>query len=328
VPKARKFLQRHLIISKSKKFSMRLLFMGTPAFATPTLAALLAAGHEVVGVFTRAPAPAGRGMEPKRSPVHAMADTFKVPVFTPKTLRDESAMQQITALQPDAAVVIAYGMLLPQAILDIPRLGCLNAHASLLPRWRGAAPIHRAIIAGDTQTGVCIMRMEAGLDTGPVGLCESLPLDAEATTGEIHDVLAERSADLMVRALAALERGSLHFQPQPEEGMTYAAKIRNDEALIDWTRPALDVHNHIRGLSPHPAAFFLLPDGIRIKVLRSLVPEGTTDLLAGSWLKTPDGTVTGDIACGDGRVVRLVQVQRAGKAAQPFAAFANGLRVN
>lgn len=290
---------------------MRIIFMGTPDFAVPTLTEIVGRGHDVVAVYSRAPAPGGRrGLDLVPSPVHAVAERFGLPVFTPKTLRGEEAAEQVRSLSADVAVVVAYGMLLPQAVLDAPALGCLNLHGSLLPRWRGAAPIQRAVMAGDRETGVAVMRMEAGLDTGPVGLLERIAIGPDMTAGELHDRMMIVGADLMGRALAALERGGLHFTPQPEEGVLYAHKIEKAEARIDWTRPAQEVHNRIRGLSPFPGAWFALEDGTRVKVLRSALAQG-----AGA-----PGTVLGtdlSIACGSG-AVRLVELQKAGK--QPMAA--------
>ncbi|MFG1396649.1 methionyl-tRNA formyltransferase [Roseixanthobacter pseudopolyaromaticivorans] len=291
---------------------MRIVFMGTPDFAVPTLSEIVARGHDVVAVYTRAPAPAGRrGLDLTPSPVHAVAEKFGLPVFTPKTLRTEEAAAQMRELKADVAVVVAYGLILPQPILDAPELGCLNLHASLLPRWRGAAPIQRAVMAGDTETGIAVMKMEAGLDTGPVGLLERVSIGPDMTSGELHDALMVLGADLMGRALAALERGGLHFTPQSEEGVLYAAKIAKSEARIDWSRPGREVHNQIRGLSPFPGAWFPLgADEARVKVLRATLAEG-----AGA-----PGTVLDDgltIACGEG-AVRLVQLQKAGK--QPMGA--------
>ncbi|MFG1424763.1 methionyl-tRNA formyltransferase [Roseixanthobacter glucoisosaccharinicivorans] len=291
---------------------MRIVFMGTPDFAVPTLSEIVARGHDVVAVYTRAPAPAGRrGLDLTPSPVQAVAEKFGLPVFTPKTLRTEEAAEQMRAFNADVAVVVAYGLILPQPILDAPELGCLNLHASLLPRWRGAAPIQRAVMAGDAQTGIAVMKMEAGLDTGPVGLLERVAIGPDMTAGELHDALMVLGADLMGRALAALERGGLHFTPQGEDGVLYAAKIAKSEARIDWSRPAREVHNQIRGLSPFPGAWFPLgADEARVKVLRATLAEG---------IGAP-GTVLDDglaIACGDG-AVRLVQLQKAGK--QPMGA--------
>ncbi|MGL4494831.1 MAG: methionyl-tRNA formyltransferase, partial [Beijerinckiaceae bacterium] len=225
---------------------MRVIFMGTPDFAVPVLARI-AGQHEVVAVYSRAPAKSGRGMQVRPSPVHALADQLGIPVFTPATLKTPEAQAEFASYEADVAVVVAYGMLLPKAILDTPPDGCLNVHASLLPRWRGAAPIHRAIIAGDTETGVMVMRMEEGLDTGPVAMVERTPIGPDETTGDLHDRLKMLGADLIERALAALSRGTLHFTPQAEDGVTYAKKILNDEARIDFSASAATVHNLIRG---------------------------------------------------------------------------------
>ena len=291
---------------------MRIVFMGTPDFAVPTLSEIVGRGHDVVAVYTRAPAPAGRrGLDLTPSPVHAVAERFGLPVFKPKSLRGEEAAETFRAHGADVAVVVAYGLILPQAILDAPRLGCLNLHGSLLPRWRGAAPIQRAIMAGDRETGVAVMQMEAGLDTGPVGLVERIPIGPDMTAGELHDRMMVIGADLMGRALAALERGGLAFTPQPATGVEYAAKIEKAETRIDWSRPAQEVHDRIRGLSPFPGAWFPLgPEQARVKVLRSTLAEGSA----------APGTVLDDrltIACGAG-AVRLVELQKAGK--QPMGA--------
>ena len=301
---------------------LRVVFMGTPDFAVPTLSEILGQGHEVAAVYTRAPAAAGRGMTLKPSPVQALAERFGLPVLTPKSLRGEAAAQTFRAHGADVAVVVAYGLILPKAILDAPRLGCLNLHASLLPRWRGAAPIQRAVMAGDAETGVAIMRMEEGLDTGPVALVERVAIGPDATAGEVHDRLMSLGADLMVRALAALSRGALTFTPQPDESVTYAAKIGNDEARIDWARPAREVHDRIRGLSPWPGAFFEADLGRgreRVKVLRNARAEGSG---APGTLLDAECTV----ACADG-AVRLLQVQRAGKAPMPAQEFLRGVRL-
>lgn len=297
---------------------LRLVFMGTPDFAVPTLIELAARGHEIVAVYTRAPKPAGRGMDMQITPVEREARRLELPVFRPKTLRTEDAQEVFRAHNADAAVVVAYGLILPTAVLDAPKLGCFNVHASLLPRWRGAAPINRAVMAGDAESGVTIMRMDEGLDTGAMAMIDRLPIGADMTAGELHDALAPLGADLMARALGALERGTLTLTPQPEAGITYAEKIRKDETRINWTRPWAEVHNHIRGLSPFPGAWFEL-NGVRVKVLRSTKGEGAG--VAGTAL---DDRLT--IACGDG-AVRLVQVQRAGK--QPMSAedFLRGTKV-
>jgi methionyl-tRNA formyltransferase len=294
---------------------LRLVFMGTPDFAVPTLAAIIGRGHDVAAVYTRAPQPAGRGMELRPSPVAREAQRFGVAVLTPKTLRAHEAQEVFCAHQADAAVVVAYGLILPKPILDAPRLGCFNLHASALPRWRGAAPINRAIMAGDAETAVVAMKMAEGLDTGPMAMAARVAIGPDMTAGELHDELARLGADLMVRALDALEHGRLLLTPQPEAGVTYAAKIDKGETRIDWTRPWKAVHDHCRGLSPFPGAWFELPgsagaSAVRIKVLRTTRCDGTA----------PPGTVTDSkftVACGDG-AVRILELQRAGR--QPMTA--------
>ncbi len=303
--------------------SLRVTFMGTPDFAVPTLTEIIGQGHEVVSVYSRAPAPAGRGMELRPSPVQLTAERFGIPVFTPKTLKTPEAAEIMASHEADVAVVVAYGLILPQAILEVPELGCLNLHASLLPRWRGAAPIQRAIMAGDAETGVCVMKMEAGLDTGPVGMVERLAIDRDATAGELHDRLAVLGADLMVRALAALGRGGLRFTPQAEEGVTYASKIGNDEARLSWNRPARQVHDLVRGLSPFPGAFVETDLGRgpeRLKVLRAALAGGAAEP---GTLLNDEGTV----ACLEG-ALRLVQVQRAGKGPMSAGEFLRGARLS
>jgi methionyl-tRNA formyltransferase len=301
---------------------MRIVFMGTPDFAVPVLSEIIGHGHEVVAVYTRAPKPAGRGMDLRRSPVHTLAENFSIPVLTPKTLRTGEAAEIFAGHAADVAVVVAFGLILPKPILEAPKLGCLNLHASLLPRWRGAAPIQRAIMAGDAQTGVMVMRMEEGLDTGPIGMAEVLPIAADATAGDLHDALSRVGADLMVRALAALSQDALQFRAQPAEGVTYAAKIDKTECRIDWAQEAAAVHNHIRGLSPFPGAYCEADFGKgpeRVKVLRSRVAAGRGD----------PGEFVGEgltIACGRGSV-ELLQVQRAGKAAMPAEEFLRGVRL-
>ena len=288
---------------------MRLVFMGTPDFAVPTLMEIAGRGHDVAAVYTRAAKPAGRGMALQPSPVERAAQGLGIPVFTPATLKSEEAQATFRSLGAEATVVVAYGLILPKPILDAPPLGCFNVHASLLPRWRGAAPINRAIMASDTESGVTIMKMDEGLDTGAIALADRVPIPDTMTAGELHDVLARLGADLMARALGALERGSLTLTPQPEQGATYAAKIGNSETRIDWSRPAKAVHDHIRGLSPFPGAWFEL-DGVRVKVLRAARAEGS-----GAPGTVLDAQLT--VACGDG-AVRLLHVQKAGK--QPMSA--------
>jgi methionyl-tRNA formyltransferase len=293
---------------------LRLVFMGTPDFAVPTLAAIVGRGHDVPAVYTRAPQPAGRGMELRPSPVEREARGFGLAVLTPKTLRTAEAQEEFRSHRADAAVVVAYGLILPKPVLDAPRLGCFNLHASALPRWRGAAPINRAVMAGDAGTGVVVMRMEEGLDTGPMAMTARVAIGPDMTAGELHDELARVGANLMVYALDMLEHGALRPIPQPAEGVTYAAKIDKNETRIDWTKPWKAVHDHCRGLSPFPGAWFELQgaakETVRIKVLRTTRGDG-----AG-----PPGTVLDDrltIACGDG-AVRILDLQRAGR--QPMKA--------
>ncbi|GHA31781.1 methionyl-tRNA formyltransferase [Devosia pacifica] len=298
---------------------MRVIFMGTPDFAVPTLTEIVAAGHEIVAVYTRAPKPAGRGKSERRSPVHEQAESLGLPVFTPKSLKGIAEQDVFASHAADVAVVVAYGLLLPKPILDAPRMGCLNLHGSLLPRWRGAAPIQRAVMAGDERTGVMVMHMDEGLDTGPVGLVDEMPIGPDMTTGELHDAMMRVGADLMGRALAALERQSLEFTPQQQEGVTYASKIEKSETRIDFSRPAEEVHNHIRGLSPFPGAWFELGIGgkpVRVKALRSQIATG--DAAPGTIL---DGLT---IACGTG-AVRLVQVQREGRGPMDAETFLRGV---
>jgi methionyl-tRNA formyltransferase len=295
---------------------MRIVFMGTPDFAVPALEALIAAGHEVACVYCQPPRPAGRGKKDRPAPVHARAEALGLKVRHPVSLRDATAQAEFAALGADVAVVVAYGLILPQAVLDAPRLGCVNIHASLLPRWRGAAPIHRAIMAGDAETGVCIMRMEAGLDTGPVLLRGRTAIGAGETTGGLHDRLARMGADLVVEALAGLE--TLVPAPQPDEGVTYAQKIDKAEARIDWSRPAAEVDRLIRGLSPFPGAWTWI-GGERVKLLASRMSEG----------RGAPGEVLDDalsVACGQG-AVQLLRLQRAGRGAQDREAFLRGMPV-
>jgi methionyl-tRNA formyltransferase len=288
--------------------SLRIAFMGTPEFAVPTLAEIVGAGHEVVAAYAQPPRAAGRGMADRKSPVQAFAEAAGIPVLTPVNFRADADRATFAGHAADAAVVVAYGLLLPAAVLEAPRLGCFNLHPSKLPRWRGAAPIQRPIIAGDTETAVMVMRMEKGLDTGPVCLSEQVPIGADETAGELHDALAQRGASLMVRALSALERGSLDCTPQASDGVTYARKIDKAEARIDFAADAHVVHNLIRGLSPFPGAWFEAgTEGKRerIKVLRATVVAG----------RGAPGVVLDDaltITCGSG-AVRLIELQRAGK---------------
>src|SRR4051812_8741875 len=297
---------------------MRIVFMGTPDFSVPTLLEIISSGHEVVAVYTRAPKPAGRGQAERKSPVHLAAEAAGIPVFTPRSLKGADEQGVFALHDADLGIVVAYGLLLPKPILDAPRLGCLNLHGSLLPRWRGAAPIQRAVMAGDTQTGVMVMQMDEGLDTGPVAVGEVIPIGPDMTAGELHDAMMRIGADLMGRALAALDRGSLDFTPQVEAGALYAKKIEKAEARIDWNQSAEAVHNHIRGLSPFPGAWFeldLAGKPVRVKVLRSTLAPGSG--VPGTLLDNLT------IACATG-AVRLVQIQREGKTPMDAATFLRG----
>ncbi|TMV03725.1 methionyl-tRNA formyltransferase [Ruegeria sediminis] len=292
---------------------MRIIFMGTPEFSVPVLDALAGAGHEIAAVYCQPPRPAGRGKKDRPTPVHARAAELGLEIRHPVSLKSAEEQARFAALDADVTVVVAYGLILPQAILDAPRHGCLNIHASLLPRWRGAAPIHRAIMAGDAETGVCIMQMEAGLDTGPVLLRQSTPIGAEETTDQLHDRLSAMGADLIVEALRRLP--DLAPEPQPEDGVTYAAKIDKAEARVDWTRPAAEIDRQIRGLSPFPGAWTEI-GGERVKLLASRPAEGRGE----------PGEVLDDalrVACGEG-AVELLRLQRAGKGAQDRDAFLRG----
>ena len=295
---------------------MRVIFMGTPDFSVPVLDALVAAGHELAAVYCQPPRPAGRGKKDRPTPVHARALELGLEVRHPASLKGAGAQAEFAALNADVAVVVAYGLILPQAVLDAPRHGCLNIHASLLPRWRGAAPIHRAIMAGDTETGICIMQMEAGLDTGPVLLREATAIGADETTGDLHDRLSAMGARLIVEALARLD--TLTPEPQSEEGVTYAAKIDKAEAAIDWTRSAVGIDRQIRGLSPFPGAWTLI-GGERVKCLASTLAGGQ-----GNPGVTLDDALT--VACGDG-ALRIARLQRAGRAAQDTATALRGMAV-
>ena len=286
--------------------------MDTPEFSVPSLEALAAAGHEIASVYSQPPRPAGRGQKDRPSPVHLRAEALGLPVRHPRTLRTPEAQTEFAALDADIAVVVAYGLILPQPVLDAPRHGCLNIHASLLPRWRGAAPIHRAVLAGDAETGVCIMQMEEGLDTGPVLLRAATPIGPTDTTGDLHDRLAALGAALIAEALDRLP--DLVPEPQPEAGVTYAAKIDKAEAAVDWTRPADEIDRLIRGLSPFPGAWTTL-GGRRLKLLRSCLAEG----------QGAPGEVLRDlaIACGAG-AVDILEVQAEGRARQDAQSFLRG----
>jgi methionyl-tRNA formyltransferase len=298
---------------------LRLVFMGTPDFAVPTLVELAGAGHQIVAVYSRPPQPSGRGLAPQPTAVARQAERLGLPVLTPTTLRGDDAVAAMRVHGADAAVVVAYGLILPKPILDAFPLGAFNVHASLLPRWRGAAPIHRAVMAGDRETGVTIMKMAEGLDTGPIVQQRRVAIAPDATTGDLHDELARLGATLMAIALGALERGSLQVMPQGEAGVTYAAKIDKSETRIDWSKRWLEVHNHCRGLSPFPGAWCELAGAGRIKILRT-----TKGIGAGPPGRVLDDALT--IACGSG-AVRLVQLQRAGR--QPMLAdeFLRGMPV-
>jgi methionyl-tRNA formyltransferase len=289
--------------------------MGTPEFSVAALDSLAAAGHEIAAVYTQPPRPAGRGQKERPSPVHLRAETLGLPVRHPKTLRTPEAQAEFADLHADIAAVVAYGLILPKPVLDAPLHGCLNIHASLLPRWRGAAPIHRAILAGDAATGVCIMRMEEGLDTGPVLLRAATPIGPTDTTGDLHDRLATLGATLIVEALDRLP--NLAPEPQPEDGVTYAAKIDKTEAAIDWTRPAVEIDRQIRGLSPFPGAWTIL-EGRRLKLLRSRVADGQG---------APGEVLRGlTIACGAG-ATDILEVQAEGRARQDAASFLRGTSI-
>jgi methionyl-tRNA formyltransferase len=300
---------------------LRLIFMGTPEFAVPTLLELVAHGHEIAAVYTRAPKPGGRrGLELQPTPIEREARRLGIPVLTPKALKTPEAQSEFHAYEADAAVVVAYGMILPQAILDTPKLGCFNLHASLLPRWRGAAPINRAIMAGDAESGVMVMKMDVGLDTGDVAMAERLPISDAMTASDLHDALARLGADLMVRAMAGLERGALQLTKQSEQGVTYAAKIDKAEAKTDWTKPAHAVLRHIHGLSPFPGAWCeIAGENARVKILRCEIAKG-----AGAAGTVLDDRLT--IACGEG-AIRIIELQRAGKAPMKAADFLRGTPV-
>jgi methionyl-tRNA formyltransferase len=301
---------------------LRLIFMGTPDFALPTLVEIVGRGHEVAAVYTRAPKRAGRGLEMQETPVACEARRFGLQVHTPSTLRTAEAAEAFRAHGADAAVVVAYGLILPPEILAAVPLGCFNVHASLLPRWRGAAPINRAIMAGDRETGVMVMKMDEGLDTGPIAMAERVPIGPDMTAGDLHDVLARLGADLMVRALGGLERGALTLTPQPDAGVTYAPKIEKSETRIDWTRPWQAVHDHCRGLSPFPGAWFEIAGGganQRVRVLRTTRGQG-----AGAPGTLLDEHLT--IACGEG-AVRVLELQRAGGKRMKAEEFLRGVHL-
>lgn len=304
--------------------ALRIIFMGTPEFSVPTLTALAEAGHTIVAAYSQPPRPGGRrGLELQKSPVHQAAERLGIPVFTPLNFKAEADRATFRALEADVAVVVAYGLLLPEAILTGTRLGCYNGHASLLPRWRGAAPIQRAIMAGDAETGMMVMKMDKGLDTGPVALTHRIEIGPDMTGGALHDALMQAGGGLMVEAMARLEAGDLPLTPQAEEGVLYAAKIDKGETRVDFARPAADVHNHIRALSPFPGAWFELslagkPE--RVKVLGSRLAAGSEK--PGTVLAS-DGFV---VACGDG-AVSLTRLQKAGGRPLDVADFLRGTPV-
>ena len=298
---------------------MRLAFMGTPEFSVDILQALVDGGHDVVAVYSQPPSRSGRGKKERPSPVQKLAHSLNIPVHTPKSLKSDEEQQKFTTLELDAAVVVAYGLLLPKAILDAPKYGCLNIHASLLPRWRGAAPIHRAIMAGDTETGVNIMVMEQGLDTGPVVLERKTSILPTDTTGILHDRLKTLGAEAILPALEGYVSGELSPIQQVQEGVTYAHKIDKQEAKIDWTKPACELRNHIHGLSPFPGAYSMVGD-IRIKILETEITEQSGN--AGSLIEQPM-----TIACGDGRAIRILKAQRAGKGPMTAEELNRGLQL-
>lgn len=294
---------------------LRLIYMGTPDFAVPALETLIGAGHDVICVYSQPPRRAGRGQKARPSPVHAFAEARGIAVRTPKSLRDPDEQAAFVALNADAAVVAAYGLILPPPILEAPRLGCLNIHASLLPRWRGAAPIQRAILADDTETGVTIMQMDKGLDTGDILLSETVAITPETTASDLHDALAARGGPLVVEALDGLAAGSLKAAPQSESGITYAEKLSRDEGRLDWTRPAAYLARAVRAFTPWPGAWFE-HDGARIKVLNARVETGSA----------PPGTIIDDrliVACGED-ALRLLTVQRSGRAPVDTGSFLRG----
>lgn len=306
--------------------SLRIVFMGTPEFSVPTLTAIIGQGHEVVACYSQPPRPAGRGMAEKKSPVHEAAEKFGIPVFTPTSLKGEAEQEEFAALESDVAIVVAYGLLLPQVILDAPTNGCFNGHASALPRWRGAAPIQRAIMAGDTSTAAMVMKMDIGLDTGPIAMAEKIKISDSMTAGQLHDKLSMAGADLMTRALGAIERDLLNLTEQSKEGVTYAKKIEKSEAHIDFNKSAEEVHNHIRGLSPFPGAWCEIeitqnekPKMVRVKIITSEKVDGS-----GTHGTTLDDDLT--IACGSG-AIRPIRLQRAGKGQQNLEEFLRGSKV-
>jgi methionyl-tRNA formyltransferase len=298
---------------------MRLIFMGSPAFALPTLAALIEAGHDVICIYSQPPKPAGRGKALRPTPVHAFGEQRGIDVRTPASLKPPEIKAQFQALDADAAIVVAYGLILPQAILDAPKLGCFNLHGSLLPRWRGAAPLQRALEAGDLITGVQVMAMEAGLDTGGVYASASTPISMQDTTGSLHDRLAQLGAQLMVETLPAIASGTVACIPQAQDGITYAAKIDRTETRIDWTRPAAEIDRMVRAFSPFPGAWCLLPDGARAKILLTSLQTQQGD--AGQVL---DEQLL--VACGQDSI-RILSLQREGKGVVGATDFLHGSNI-
>jgi methionyl-tRNA formyltransferase len=296
--------------------ALRLVFMGTPEFAVPTLDAISGAKHQLTAVYTQPPRPAGRGMAEQASPIAQQAQRLGLPVSTPRTLREIGVADAMRAHHAGVAVVVAYGLIMPKQILELFPLGCFNLHASLLPRWRGAAPIQRAIMAGDRETGVAVMKMEEGLDSGPVAMEQRVAIGPDATAGDVHDELARLGARLMVRALADLEKGELHLTPQASVGVTYADKIEKAGTRIDWRKAWNEVHDHCRGLSPFPGAWFEHTSAGRIKVLRSTKGSG-----AGEPGRVLDDELT--VACGEG-AIRLLELQREGRKPMRAEEFLRG----
>jgi methionyl-tRNA formyltransferase len=304
---------------------MRIIFMGTPEFSRATLQALIDAGHHIVCVYTQPPRPAGRrGLELKPSPVHELANQHNIEVRTPISLKSAEEYKRFDDLNADVAMVVAYGLMLPKAILDSPKYGCLNGHASLLPRWRGAAPIQRAIMAGDGETGMMIMKMEEGLDTGPFALVEKVAITAKTTAGSLHDDLMDLSGPMAVKAIGMLANGQIQFTEQSDEGVTYAKKIDKNETRIDFSKPGSDVHRHIMGLSPFPGAWFELGEGkkaARVKVLASQQTDGSTAIPAGTAI---DDALT--IACQSG-AVQFTKLQKAGSKPMQASDFLRGTEI-
>lgn len=302
--------------------ALRLVFMGTPDFSVPILRALVKAGHDIAAVYSQPPRPAGRrGLELTPSPIQKAAEELNIPVFTPKSLKSVEEQQKFAALRADAAVVVAYGLLLPKAVLEAPRLGCYNGHASLLPRWRGAAPIQRAIMAGDSETGMMIMKMDEGLDTGPIALTKKIAITADMTAGELHDILSNAGATLMVDAMAKLESGTLTITPQPQEGVTYAAKISKEETRIDWAEPALMVQKKICGLSPFPGSWCEMDINGKTERIKLLGATLSTQKMTAAF--DPE-TMT--VRCADGAVT-LTRLQRAGGKALGVSEFVRGATI-